>query len=107
MSGLPQSGGKEYSPTQNGDVEMDDSALEELLAKVAPSKRQRAMDRLNQLGVQEQEVAAAAAAAAQPGVAARLGSLDQQQQQQSQRGRHAAESIEERKAQLGNRSRTP
>ena len=42
-------------PTQEGDMEADDSALEELLASVPPSKRQRAAARLTQLGVQEEE----------------------------------------------------
>ena len=44
---------KEEEPTltQLGDQELVDEELEDLLKRVPPSKRQRAKDRLTQLGV--------------------------------------------------------
>ena len=52
---------EEPLPTQEGDMDLDDSALDDLLSALPPSKRQRAMARLEQLGVQEQADKGAAA----------------------------------------------
>lgn len=42
---------REIGSTQPGDMELDDEALGDLLASIPPSKRQRARDRLTQMGV--------------------------------------------------------
>ena len=46
---------EEVLSTQVGDVDLEDRELEEMLANLHPSKRQRAAARLAQLGVQEQQ----------------------------------------------------
>ena len=42
---------EEVKPTQPGDEDLDEHALDQILQKIPASKRQRAQQRLTQLGV--------------------------------------------------------